>query len=133
MLAPKSSQVVKPSLSKVVQYRTVMSYVDEFKECKHFAVALKEDFSVDLYYDFRLVETLRSDAQSVYYAIDLSFKELFLYSIDLQTKSIRKTDINLIWLQKIGLDSGAIHFKKSLEDLREDYHDLVEDLIENPL
>ena len=114
MLAPKSSQVVKPSLSKVVQYRTVMSYVDEFKECKHFAVALKEDFSVDLYYDFRLVETIRSDVQSVYYAIDLSFKELFLFSIDLQTKSIRKTDINLIWLQKIGLDSGPIHLKKSL-------------------
>ncbi len=56
-----------------------MSYVDELKECKHFAVALKDDFSVDLYYDFRLVNTLRSDAQSVYYAIDLSFKELFLY------------------------------------------------------
>jgi hypothetical protein len=68
-----------------------MSYVDELKECKHFAVALKEDFSVDLYYDFRLVETIRSDVQSVYYAIDLSFKELFLFSIDLLSGRLTST------------------------------------------
>ena len=70
-------------MSKVVKYCTVMSYVDHLMETKQFAVALKEDFSVDLYYDFILVETLRSNAQFVYYAIDLSFKELFLFSIDL--------------------------------------------------
>lgn len=110
-----------------------MSYVDELKECKHFAVALKDDFSVDLYYDYRLVNTLHSDAQSVYYAIDLSFKELFLYSLDLQTNKIRKTDINLIWLQKIGLTSGTTHSQKSFEDLREEYHALVEELTNKPL
>jgi hypothetical protein len=38
-----------------------MSFSDSLNMIKHFAVALKEDFSVDLYYDFSLVETLRSD------------------------------------------------------------------------
>jgi hypothetical protein len=110
-----------------------MSYVNELNECKHFAVALKDDFSVDLYYDFRLVNTLRSDEQSVYYAIDISFKELFLYALDLQTKKIHKIDINLIWLQKIGLTSGTTHSKKSFEDLREEYHELVEGLTNKSL
>jgi hypothetical protein len=48
-------------------------------------VVLKEDFSVDLYYDYRLVETIRSDSKAVYYSIDLSFKEMFLFSINLET------------------------------------------------
>ena len=60
-LAPKTDETVKPSRSKIVNYCTVMSFSNSLNMIKHFAVALKEDFSVDLYFDFSLVETLRSD------------------------------------------------------------------------
>ena len=69
----------------MISYCSIMSYVDSLNESKHFAVALKEDFSVDLYYDYRLVNSIYSGTQAVYYSIDLSFKEVFLFSINLET------------------------------------------------
>ena len=69
----------------MVSYNSVMSYDDKLQASKQFGVVLKEDFSVDLYYDFRVVETIRSNSKAVYYSIDLSFKEMFLFSINLET------------------------------------------------
>lgn len=51
-----------------------------------------------------------------------------MFSINLETQEIRKTDLNLIWLQKIGLTSDAVHALKSIEDLREDFEHLVDEL-----
>lgn len=81
-------EAVESRGSRVVSYCSIMSFVDSLQESKHFAVALKEDFSVDLYYDYRLVNFIRSDSQAVYYSIDLSFKEVFLFSINLETKAV---------------------------------------------
>jgi hypothetical protein len=78
--------------SQILQIQTVMPEINQRvkvdrKYHKHFAVVLKQDASIDLYFDFNKVETIMSTSDATldrwFVNFDLSFRMLHLQAINI--------------------------------------------------
>lgn len=82
---------------------------------------LKSDFSIDLYYDFKKIESIKSHNGLLYLDFDLSFRELKLQMIDFNGEfSCKNIPISLNWMQKIGLSTQGAARSKLISDLIEE-------------
>ena len=52
-------------------------------------IALREDLSVDFYFDFRNIETIDSTEDEIFFSIDLSYTNIHSISMNSKTLEIK--------------------------------------------
>lgn len=92
---------------KIVKLLSLMSRIEHRVQVdktyvKHFAVVLKSDYSIDLYYDYQKTQTFCSDFRRMIIDVEMSFRSIVIESIDCLSFETKREDIRLEWMPKIG-------------------------------
>ena len=110
--------------SEIMMFKSVVFFCTNIKKYKHCAIALHKNLSVDFYFDYRNVETLKSSNDEVYFDIDIDFCTVYFRSMGLQKsknddqkeeKIVTNYKCTLKWKQRIG-KSVAFYKKKRWTD-----------------
>ena len=104
-----------------MKYKSATCYFDGIKKFKQVGIVLRENHSVDFYYDYRHVETIYSTDNEVFFEIDLSFRSVILKSVELTGKNIKNYTFRVQWKQKIGMSSNPQIKVKSMSSYLEDF------------
>ena len=116
--------------SEIMMFKSVVFFCTNIKKYKHCAIALHKNLSVDFYFDYRNVETLKSSNDEVYFDIDIDFCTVYFRSMGLQKiknddqkeeKIVTNYKCTLKWKQRIGKSVAFYKKTQKISDIRQDF------------
>ena len=119
--------------SEIMMFKSVVFFCTNIKQYKHCAIALHKNLSVDFYFDYKNVETLKSSSEEVYFDIDIDFRTVYFRSIGLQKskndgekedKIVTNYKCTVEWMQRIGMSVAFYKKTQKIFDIRQDFENI---------
>lgn len=112
-----------------MMFKSVVFFCTRIKQYKHCAIALHKNLSVDFYFNYRNVETLKSTKEEVFFDIDIDFRTVYFRSIGLQTSNNGEKEEKIVtnykctveWMQRIGMSVAFYKKAQKISDIRQDF------------
>ena len=76
---------------------------------------------MDFYYDFRNVETVKSEYGRSFFSVDLDFRYINFNSFDSEKEEITNYNCAVSWMKNIGMSVATDNKKQEISKLKDEF------------